>query len=185
MEPPVGRDALSEASCSSIPMSSRSSSLAPPCCGGSGGIATLKRVLAAASSAAACSAAASSAAASSAAACSAAASSAAASSAAARSAAARSAAARSAAAEAASASAASRAAARSTTMIAASDAARASSISIQLRLRWLSTAGPITRSQTAKLLRWRFTNCAYAVGCATAYAVCEVCVTRVEQANTA
>ena len=72
MEPPVGRDALSEASCSSIPMSSRSSSLAPPCCGGSGGIATLKRVLAAASSAAASSAAASSAAASSAAASSAA-----------------------------------------------------------------------------------------------------------------
>jgi hypothetical protein len=73
MEPPVGRDALREASCSSMAMSSRNSSLAPPCCSGSGGIATLKRVLAAARSAAACPATACSVDASSSAACSAAA----------------------------------------------------------------------------------------------------------------
>jgi hypothetical protein len=159
----VGRDALSEASCSSIPMSSRSSSLAPPCCRGSGGIATLNRVevLAAARSAAA------------------------------RSAAARSAAACSAAAEAASVSAASRTAARST-IIAASGAARAS-VSRQLRLRLLSTAGRITRSQTAKLLCWRLRSQttkllqAYVVGVTAGVDLRDAvagCLTRVPQATT-
>ena len=117
----MGRDALREASCSSMAMSSRNSSLAPPCCSGSGGIATLKRVLAAARSAAACPAAAACSAVAEAAFCM----------------------------------------AHSTAVL------PAFAISRRFRLRWLSTAGPITRSQTAKLLRWRFTNCAYAVGCAT------------------
>lgn len=152
MEPPVGRDALREASCSSMAMSSRNSSLAPPCCSGSGGIATLKRVLAAPCSAAACPATACSVDASSSAACSAAGCSAVA-------------------------EAAFCMAARSTAVL------PAFAISRWLRLRWLSTAGPITRSQTAKLLRWRFTNCAYAAGCATKRVL--VWLAMVEHANRA